>query len=144
MASRPFAFYRGTNRLFWQDLAADDRLTHPGDFDTNKSRTWLAGDAHIANLGAFADSREKVVYGLNDFDEAIIGDYRYDFVAHSDQHRACRTSAGYGASRTGHDKRVRCGLSRRACRAVTYARLWSSSGSRSTVGEGARHPASAW
>lgn len=75
MAGSAFAFFRGTNHLFWADLAGDSRLDR---FASAATRTFLQGDLHAANLGAFDDDRGDVVYDLDDFDEALIGDYQYD------------------------------------------------------------------
>ncbi len=75
MAASPFAFYRGTDHLYWEDFAGDWRLSRFGNLNT---RTWLEGDAHLDNYGAFANSQGTIVYGLNDFDESIIADYQYD------------------------------------------------------------------
>ncbi len=71
----PFIFFRGANHLFWQDFAGDWELFR---FGNAKTRTWLEGDAHADNYGAFESDRAGVVYGLNDFDESIIADYQYD------------------------------------------------------------------
>jgi uncharacterized protein (DUF2252 family) len=75
MAASPFVFYRGTNHLFWADLAYHPRL---GDFGNEKTRTWIGGDQHIENFGAFDNDRGVVVFSLNDFDDAVIADYQYD------------------------------------------------------------------
>ncbi len=75
MAVSPFVFYRGTAHLFWADFA-DDWRQH--SFGCRRTRTWLQGDAHAENMGAFNDQKGKLVYGLNDFDESVIGDYQYD------------------------------------------------------------------
>lgn len=71
----PFVFYRGTNHLFWADVANDPRLREFGDART---RTWLKGDMHAENLGAFCNNQGCVVYDFNDFDDAVIADYQYD------------------------------------------------------------------
>ena len=81
MAASAYALYRGTNHLFWKDFEWDWRLNRFGSYRT---RTWLNGDCHAYNFGAydvrFADdpSEIRVIYGLNDFDEAIVADYQYD------------------------------------------------------------------
>jgi uncharacterized protein (DUF2252 family) len=75
MAVSPFVFYRGTAHLFWADFA-DDWRQHR--FGCRRTRTWLQGDAHAENMGAFNDQKGRLVYGLNDFDEGVIGDYQYD------------------------------------------------------------------
>ena len=75
MAASPFVFYRGTAHLFWADFADDWRANR---FGGRRTRTWLQGDAHAENMGAFNDQEGNLVYGLNDFDESVIGDYQYD------------------------------------------------------------------
>ncbi len=75
MAVSPFVFYRGTAHLYWADFADDWRLNR---FGNRRTRTWLQGDAHAENMGAFNNQHGDLVYGLNDFDESIIGDYQYD------------------------------------------------------------------
>ena len=82
MAESPYVLYRGTNHLFWQDFEWDWRLDRFGSYRT---RTWLNGDCHAYNFGAYDvrydtedPAKVRVIYGLNDFDEAIVGDYQYD------------------------------------------------------------------
>ncbi len=75
MAVSPYAMYRGTAHVFWADFAGDWRLSSFGNAYT---RTWLEGDAHAYNLGAFYNHLGGVIYGFNDFDESIIADYQYD------------------------------------------------------------------
>ncbi|NVB42601.1 DUF2252 domain-containing protein [Pseudenhygromyxa sp. WMMC2535] len=76
MAASPFAFFRGTNYLFWSDLADDERLADFGD--DAQTRIWIQGDLHAFNYGAFDDDDGRVIYDLNDFDEAVIADYQWD------------------------------------------------------------------
>ncbi len=75
MAVSAYALYRGTNHLFWMDFEWDWRLNR---FGSHRTRTWLNGDCHAYNFGAYDVHRVGVIYGLNDFDEAIVGDYQYD------------------------------------------------------------------
>lgn len=75
MAASPFAFYRGTNHLFWRDLAGDPRFA---PFGSARTRTWLLGDAHVDNIGFYDNDEGTVVYDLNDFDEVVIADYQWD------------------------------------------------------------------
>jgi uncharacterized protein (DUF2252 family) len=75
MIETPFSFYRGTNHLFWSDLAGDPRFL---DFGTTQTWIWLQGDLHTDNFGAFDDDDGQVVYDLNDFDETVIADYQWD------------------------------------------------------------------
>jgi uncharacterized protein (DUF2252 family) len=82
LADSPWLFYRGTNHLYWKDLAAAENLGAAkeaiDEFSGDETKTWLQGDLHADNFGAFDDARGIVVYGLNDFDESLIADYQYD------------------------------------------------------------------
>jgi len=42
------------------------------------TQTWIQGDAHVYNFGAFANHDGDVIYGLDDFDDAVVSDYQYD------------------------------------------------------------------
>ena len=75
MAESVYVFFRGTNHLFWADLAQDPRLSAFGDPQT---RTFVQGDLHALNFGSFHNDDGLVVYDLNDFDEAFIADYQLD------------------------------------------------------------------
>jgi uncharacterized protein (DUF2252 family) len=79
MAGSPLAYLRGTAPLFYELLGE-----HPDLADGPSGEGWLVGDAHLENFGAFrcADTRgsESVVFDVNDFDEAIIGPFRWDVV----------------------------------------------------------------
>jgi uncharacterized protein (DUF2252 family) len=75
MQASPYRFFRGANQLFWADFADDWRLNCFGNAFT---RTWIQGDAHVYNMGAFSTPEHGIVFGLDDFDDAIIADYQYD------------------------------------------------------------------
>lgn len=76
MKASPFAFYRGSNHLFWKDWAQSTELnTYGGTADT---RTWLGGDMHTNNTGSFDDDEGDIVFGINDWDESVIADYQLD------------------------------------------------------------------
>ncbi len=75
MAESAFVFYRGTAHLFWADFANDWRMNR---FGSSRTRTWLQGDAHAENMGAFTSQTGDLIYGLNDFDESLLADYQYD------------------------------------------------------------------
>lgn len=75
MSASASAFYRGTAHLYWADLGASPLLA---TFGGSTTLTWLQGDAHTENQGAFDDSTGAVVYDLSDFDESVIGDYQLD------------------------------------------------------------------
>jgi uncharacterized protein (DUF2252 family) len=72
MAASANNFFRGTDHLFWADHA-----NHPDLFDYGAD-IFIAGDLHVSNLGAYNDDRAAVVFGMNDFDQAVIADYQLD------------------------------------------------------------------
>jgi uncharacterized protein (DUF2252 family) len=85
MSSSPLALLRGAAPLFYEVL---DR--HPVLTDGPPGEGWLVGDAHLENFGAFRTGAlttdesqttrqaERVVFDLNDFDDAIVGPWRFD------------------------------------------------------------------
>ncbi|GHD45893.1 Uncharacterized conserved protein, DUF2252 family [Marinobacter persicus] len=76
MAESPYDFFRGTSHLFWRDMFHDWRFSLFGGVPG--SQTWIQGDAHLYNFGAFANRDGDVIYGLDDFDDAVVSDYQYD------------------------------------------------------------------
>jgi uncharacterized protein (DUF2252 family) len=36
------------------------------------------GDMHIANFGLFASAERKLIFGINDFDETLLGPWEWD------------------------------------------------------------------
>lgn len=75
MAVGPFAFYRGTAHIYYRDMT-----TLPGSayLNTATSKTWLVGDMHLQNLGAFRDANSNYVFGVTDFDESYWGPWTWD------------------------------------------------------------------
>ncbi|MCA1773566.1 MAG: DUF2252 domain-containing protein [Halomonas sp.] len=76
MAASPYRFFRGTNHLYWQDVWHDWRFALFGGWPN--TQTWLQGDTHVYNFGAYGHHDDQVRYGMDDFDDALIGDYQYD------------------------------------------------------------------
>ena len=74
MAADPFAFYRGTACLFYAD--AKDREDRWADEHT--SRVWIQGDLHAENFGTYMDGEGRLVFDVNDFDEAYLGHFTWD------------------------------------------------------------------
>ncbi|MDQ3166986.1 MAG: DUF2252 domain-containing protein [Actinomycetota bacterium] len=74
MAGDPFAFYRGSACLFYADMLdfkdpwADDKT----------SRVWIHGDLHAENFGTYMNSHGVLVFDVNDFDEAYLGNFSWD------------------------------------------------------------------
>jgi uncharacterized protein (DUF2252 family) len=74
MAADPFAFYRGSACLFYADMATfDDPWA-----DERTSRAWIQGDLHAENFGTYMDSAGRIVFDVNDFDEAYLGHVSWD------------------------------------------------------------------
>jgi uncharacterized protein (DUF2252 family) len=74
MAADPFAFYRGSACLFYADMAtAEDPWC-----DERTSRVWIHGDLHAENFGTYMDATGRIVFDVNDFDEAYLGHVSWD------------------------------------------------------------------
>ncbi|MGY1706862.1 DUF2252 domain-containing protein [Geodermatophilus sp. SYSU D00697] len=74
MAADPFAFYRGSACLFYADMAQlEDRWC-----DERTSRVWIQGDLHAENFGTYMDGGGRIVFDVNDFDEAYLGHVSWD------------------------------------------------------------------
>lgn len=68
----PFVFLRGTADLFYRDMAALPATA------TLTQKVLLNGDAHLGNFACFADGGGRVIFALNDFDEAASGPAAWD------------------------------------------------------------------
>ena len=74
MASDPHAFYRGSACLFYADVTSDE-----DDFaDERSGRIWVHGDLHVENFGTYLNSNGRLVFDVNDFDEAYLGRFTWD------------------------------------------------------------------
>jgi uncharacterized protein (DUF2252 family) len=85
MARDPFAFYRGSAVLFYRDVTTagpyagvDDRWV-----DAEARRVWIQGDLHAENFGTYMDARGRLVFDVNDFDEAYLGHWTWDVLRFS-------------------------------------------------------------
>lgn len=76
MAASAFAFYRGTACLFYKDL---EREAHAGPYlDERTGRVWIHGDLHAENFGTYMDANGRLIFNVNDFDEAYVGPFTWD------------------------------------------------------------------
>lgn len=84
-------FYRGTAYLFWEDfvrggwgvynlsrIGISATLADGSPIERTSTWTWVTGDQHLSNFGAWQNRHGDVVHGVNDFDEASIFDFRID------------------------------------------------------------------
>jgi len=69
MLESPFAFYRGTAATMAHDLRDGPR---------SGVHVVACGDAHVSNFGLFASPERRVVFDLNDFDEAADAPWEWD------------------------------------------------------------------
>jgi uncharacterized protein (DUF2252 family) len=65
MRAGPFAFFRGTCHLFYEDLPRGSAL------DAAPS-AWISGDLHLENFGVYKGDNRLAYFDLNDFDEACL------------------------------------------------------------------------
>lgn len=69
MSQDVFSFYRGTALVMAHDL---------GRQPNSALNLVICGDAHISNFGLFASPERKLIFDLNDFDEASVGPWEWD------------------------------------------------------------------
>ena len=69
MAANPLAFFRGGAAIMAHDLA-----TVPSP----RIAVQLCGDMHVSNFGFFSTSEHQLVFGINDFDETLVGSFDWD------------------------------------------------------------------
>ncbi len=74
MAADPFAFYRGQRlRVLRRRRRPEDRWA-----DERTGRVWIQGDLHTENFGTYMDGAGKLIFDVNDFDEAFVGHFTWD------------------------------------------------------------------
>ncbi|MEU6231686.1 DUF2252 domain-containing protein [Kitasatospora sp. NPDC047058] len=79
MAASAFAFYRGTAALYYADLTSAPFQDHGAAFlDERTSRVWIHGDLHAENFGSYLNAEGRLVFNVNDFDEAYVGAFTWD------------------------------------------------------------------
>ena len=69
MAASPFAFYRGAAAIMAYDLS------HTPSTGLNIA---ICGDCHLLNFGGFATTERRLIFDINDFDEASIAPWEWD------------------------------------------------------------------
>jgi uncharacterized protein (DUF2252 family) len=80
MARDPYAFYRGTACLFYADVGPGGAFAGFDErwLDDETSRVWIQGDLHAENFGTYLDAEGRLVFDVNDFDEAYLGHWTWD------------------------------------------------------------------
>jgi uncharacterized protein (DUF2252 family) len=69
MVSSPFAFYRGAAGIMAYDQAHREHSGIP---------IVIGGDAHLMNFGGFRTPERRLIFDINDFDEASIAPWEWD------------------------------------------------------------------
>jgi uncharacterized protein (DUF2252 family) len=69
MAVDPFSFFRGGAAIMAKDLSG---LPSP------PITVQLCGDMHVSNFGFFSTTEHQLVFGINDFDETLPGNFDWD------------------------------------------------------------------
>ena len=69
MAVDPFAFFRGGAASMAHDLAKNP---------SPSIQVQLCGDMHVSNFGFFSTTEHQLVFGINDFDETLPGNFDWD------------------------------------------------------------------
>jgi uncharacterized protein (DUF2252 family) len=65
MHESPFAFFRGTCHLFYEDWSSSSKLNAA-------PQTWLCGDLHLENFGSYKGDNRLTYFDINDFDESVL------------------------------------------------------------------------
>ncbi|HZG87636.1 DUF2252 domain-containing protein [Paenibacillus sp.] len=91
MRESAFRFFRGSAYLFYFDVA---HIPFPYHTPMDKP-TWIQGDLHFENFGAFQSRDGRIVYDINDFDEGYLGSYLYDLLRMSVSVALVCESLGY-------------------------------------------------
>jgi uncharacterized protein (DUF2252 family) len=76
MAATPFAFFRGSACLFYHDLR--DEAKEGAYLNDKTSRIWIHGDLHAENFGTYMNAHGRLIFNVNDFDEAYVGPFIWD------------------------------------------------------------------
>jgi uncharacterized protein (DUF2252 family) len=71
MRKNALAFFRGTCHLFYRDLPVESSLNLA-------PCTWICGDLHLENFGAYKGDDRQIYFGINDFDEGMLAPCTWD------------------------------------------------------------------
>ena len=90
-ASDSNLYYRGVAYMFWLDFVqggwgafnlsqviGEQVLIDGSPLERTATWTWITGDQHLSNFGAWKNRHGEIVYGVNDFDEAAVFDFHID------------------------------------------------------------------
>lgn len=112
------SYLRSSNHVFLQDflgeeiggkllasVSEDAMLPGSSPVSPKSTWTWISGDQHLENFGAYKNRHGDVVFGMNDFDEAVIFDFQYDLLrimvsalTRSEHYDVCKEEIDYALS----------------------------------------------
>ena len=122
MLQSPFAYYRGTAAVMAHDLAGAP---------VTGQRVVCCGDAHLVNFGLFASPERRLLFDLNDFDEASTAPWEWDVKRLAASIVIAGRDLGLADS-VGHDSALAAVASVSTCCAgCTRCRPWNGTSSKS-------------
>jgi uncharacterized protein (DUF2252 family) len=71
MRKNALGFFRATCHLFYRDLPQNSSLNLAPS-------TWICGDLHLENFGAYKGDDRQIYFGINDFDESAVAPCLWD------------------------------------------------------------------
>ena len=74
MAADPHSFYRGSACLYYADVTSKKDPW----VNEDSGAIWIHGDLHVENFGTYLNSDGRLIFDVNDFDEAYIGHFTWD------------------------------------------------------------------
>jgi uncharacterized protein (DUF2252 family) len=92
MARSPFAFFRGTAHIFWEDARAAAASLPDGP------AAWACGDLHLENFGSYRGANGLAYFDMNDFDEAALGPAAWELARFVTSVYVAAPSLGLGRS----------------------------------------------
>ncbi|HXP51280.1 MAG TPA: DUF2252 family protein, partial [Bacteroidia bacterium] len=66
MRDDKYRFYRAIPHILYEDIPSNSFLHNSPD-------VWLCGDLHLENLGSYKADNRLTYFGVNDFDECLLG-----------------------------------------------------------------------
>jgi uncharacterized protein (DUF2252 family) len=66
MRDDKYRFYRAIPHILYEDIPSNSFLHNSPD-------VWLCGDLHLENLGSYKADNRLTYFGVNDFDECVLG-----------------------------------------------------------------------
>ena len=89
MMASPFAFYRGSAAIMAHDLSTQASTGHA---------IVICGDAHLVNFGGFRTPERRLIFDLNDFDEASVAPWEWDIHRLAASFQIAAASNGFKAA----------------------------------------------